>query len=134
MRMLDFKDLISDDMIQEMLLPFAIEYLINMSKISTEAINTFYGSYDPILYKRGMGLSHMWEGEMTPIPKGYSATMAYDSAFFSSSHRSDEHVFNGPFLQGYHGGPLAWGHPRNVPQTSPSPYEIIEQYWASYDI
>ena len=48
-------------------------------------------------------------------------------------HRSDEDVFEGPFLSGYHGGPLAWGHPRNVPKMSPSPWELIEEFFNRYD-
>lgn len=132
--MFNAKDLIPEAEIQNIILPYALKYLRDMSSFSLSAIAAFYGDYNPKMYKRKFGLVNMWQGEASPIPMGYSATMEYSSDYFGASHNSDEAVFNGPFMQGYHGGPEAWGHIRNVPKMSPSPWELIETFSNTWTI
>lgn len=120
---------ISDDEIQELVLPYAIQYAQDIHSFSTAVMNAFYGDYSPKIYQRKYGLTRFWETDMAPIPKGFKVTTTYSDAYFGASHHSDEHVFNGPFLEGYHGGPHKY---TATPQMSPSPYEWIEQYWDSY--
>lgn len=134
MILLASSDYISSEELQEIVLPYVLKYSRDIHSYSTSVMNAFYSHYSPKIYQRKYGITRLWETDITPITNGYSVTTTYSDAFFSASHNSDADVFEGPFIQGYHGGPLAWGHPRDVPKMSPSPYELIEKYWANYAI
>lgn len=125
--------LFTDSEIHDLTLPFALQLVRDMDSYSESVINAFYGHYTPKMYQRQGGLNHMWKADLNPMPDGYEVVITYSSALFGASHNSDEEVFEGPFLRGYHGGPLAWGHPRNVPKMSPSPWELIEEFFNRYD-
>lgn len=97
---------------------------------SREVIDDFYNHYTPIVYQRTWGLKNMMQSTMQKTDDGYLLTYIYSSAYFPTSHRDDGAAFNTAFVQGYHGGPLAWGkYPRiNNPQMKPSPWESIVDF------
>ena len=125
---------LSDEECREFVLPYAEEFALQMRAESASAIGSFYGNYSPKIYKRQFGLFGMWDQKIYPDGRGYCVETKYSTEFFSASHRSDDSVFEGPFISGYHGGPQAWfGRSRgSVPKMSPSPWELIEKFFNSY--
>lgn len=124
---------LSQEEIQDMILPYAIRYAKDMASYSLSVINAFYGHYTPHIYQRKYALPRLWQTDMKPITNGFSITTTFDSSFLGGVHRSDEEVFEHSFLEGCHGGIYAWGRPKSaVPQMQPSPFELIEKYWNSY--
>lgn len=126
---------LSDSDLHEIILPYAIKIAQDINFYSESAINAFYSHYTPRIYERQGGLNHMWETELEPIEDGYTVRITYSPAFFGASHNSDEAVFVGSFGVGYHGGPLAWGRPKdNIPQMQPSPWGLIANFVENYDL
>lgn len=130
------KNYLSDAECREFVLPYAEKFAVEMKAESASAIAKFYGDYTPIVYKRKFGLFGMWEQKITPDGRGYLVETKYSSAFFGASHRSDSAVFEGSFVQGWHGGPQAWGgiSRYNTHKTSPSPWELIETFFNAYGL
>jgi len=127
-------DIFTDSEIHELLLPYAIQVAEDFDRQSSNAINAFYGDYEPMIYDRTFGMQNMWKTEIEPIENGYTVRITYSPEFFGKSHRSDDAVFAGSFGVGYHGGPLAWGRPKkHIPQMQPSPWELIEEFFLAYD-
>lgn len=100
---------------------------------SRSVINDFYNHYTPVIYRRGYGLKDMFHASMKRIPDGYELIYIYSSDYFTSSHRDDAAAFTSAFVEGYHGGPLAWGkYPRkNDPKMTPSPWESLIEFFYS---
>lgn len=122
-------------------------------KVSRNAISNFYADYSPYKYHRVYGLKNPFYIKTKEIDNGYNITFTYASAYI----HGHEHAYNGgypsvifygPFLQGFHGGPVkegddwywAMGHGGkpylkagtinyyDAPQMEPSPWEIISDF------
>ena len=124
--------IISQDELISILQPLAAKVADDFEMQSFNVISAFYGDYEPIMYERAFGMYGMWKTEINPIEDGLSVVITYSSALIGG--QNSQHKFAGPFMQGYHGGPLAWGHPRKVPKMSPSPYELIMEFFNSYEL
>lgn len=125
--------LITDKEIDEIMLPMAITFAKDLSSYSISVINAFYSHYTPVLYQRKGGLNNMWQIDFAKNgTRGYDIIATYSSEFFSASHDSDEDVFQGAFMQGYHGDSQVWGVHKKIPQMSPSPAKLIDQFVNSY--
>ena len=81
-------------------------------------------------------MKNLFKPELKRIDSGYLITFTYSSDFFAGMHRNDNAVFEGSFVEGWHGGPMAWGgRPRRTdPKTSPSPWEMIEEFYNNYEL
>lgn len=128
--------LLDDKEVYEILKPYAYKIVKDFAEASRNAIDKFYSDYDPIYYKRTWGMKNLFKPELKRIDGGYQITFTYSSEFFAGMHRNDNAVFEGSFVEGWHGGPAAWGgRPRKTnPKTSPSPWEMIEDFYNNYKL
>lgn len=123
----------------------------DLEKYSLTVIQRFYLDYDPQIYKRQYALPFVLNsGKIKKVDDGYyKVTMkyTYDDLFLHHG-QNDWDVFNGPFVQGYHGGPIrrasGWNNVKSskgnyykkasgyivspAPQTIPSPWKEILTY------
>ena len=98
------------------------------SRVSRDAIDTFYGDYQPEYYQRVYGLKDLFNIDLEENDGGYTLRYTYSFANISG-HTNPSVIFYGPFIQGYHGGPMRTGNGSvSAPQMSPSPWEIIEDF------
>lgn len=126
---------LDDNTIHEILKPYAYKVVKDLSNESHRAIDSFYGGYDPFIYQRTFGMKNLFKPEMNRTKNGYEVTFTYSVGYLTAEHRSNNSVFEGSFIYGWHGGEYAWGHRKAfVPQTEPSPWKAIELYVRTYEI
>jgi hypothetical protein len=122
----------------------------DMEQYSLNTIVRFYLDYNPLEYKRRYAMPFiLTTSKIKKKRDGYEIIVKYisDDLSFYHGHRDDK-VFDGPFLQGYHGGPIAratgWRMVKGTngkkykkatgfsyspaPQMTPSPWERILDY------
>lgn len=124
------------------------EIIDDMDYQSFKAIETFYHDYHPFEYDRWYSLYKMWKKPKVTAQEdgGYIIEFSWESNALSYAHEKprNEYVFNGPFEQGYHGGPIFvvdsykkdikgryvidTYHYEDAPRMTPSPWEIIRDY------
>lgn len=131
----DFKNItIPKEVIDEVLKNKAQEVVADIKMVTDKAISAFYADYTPITHKnRKLDYHNVWgirrpyDYTITKLPSGngYRVEFTYSSDFVTG-HKNPDVVFNGPFMEGYHGGPIRKGVP--APQMSPSPWEMILDY------
>ena len=126
---------IDDKTMHEILKPYAYKVFKDLSEKSHMVIDTFYKDYNPIMYQRTFGMKNLFKPEMNETKDGYEIVFTYSVDYLTTEHRSNEAVFDGSFIYGWHGGEYAWGHKKVlVPQTQPSPWNEIESYVKAYRI
>lgn len=126
---------IDEKTIHEMLKPYAYKILKDLSYESHRVIDDFYGGYGPIMYQRTFGMKNLFKPEMKKIKNGYEIVFTYSTDYLTTDHRSNEAVFDGSFIQGWHGGKYAWGHLKeSVPRMEPSPWKSLELYVMKYKL
>ena len=138
---------------------YANEIIEDIKLASSDICFNFYLDYHPMGYKRNYSLYYGFYNYTHPKPvikkikDGYQLQLIYRSSVIAQYHNDgyqwDGHdrsyyIFNGPFLQGYHGGPrfvvdsykldsrgkhvVDEYHYEPAPQTKPSPWESILKY------
>ena len=132
---------IDDKTIHEILKPYAYKAFKDLSAESRRVIDVFYndnvfnGSNKPMIYQRTFGMKNLFKPEMKKIKNGYRIEFTYSVDYLTTEHRSNDAVFTGSFVYGWHGGKYAWGHLKPfVPQTKPSPWKALEMYVRTYKI
>lgn len=113
------------------------------SRVSRDAIDAFYGDYSPQYYQRVWGLKNLFDIDLSEKDDGYLLRFTYSYGHIGG-HKNPSVIFYGPFLQGYHGGPImeadgyeydyrgkpvATGYHYNpAPQMQPSPWDRIKTF------
>lgn len=102
----------------------------DMLHYSYSAIGEFYKDYRPRVYKRlGAMPTIVVLPKLEETKYGYKLTFMYSSDGLEASHSErSENIFEGPFVQGYHGPPWGKGGVYEAPQMAPSPWERILFY------
>ena len=88
-----------------------------------------------ILYVIALSFSKKYFASVELYLIGPSSSVIFVSNF--GEPISDPNTsFEGSFVEGWHGGPTAWGgRPRKTnPKTYPSPWEMIEDFYNRYEI
>lgn len=126
---------IYDATIYALLKPYAYKAFKDLSEESRRVIDAFYGGYSPDIYQRTFGMKNLFRPEMKQIENGYEIKFTYSTDNLTTDHRSNEAVFVGSFVRGFHGGQYAWGHLKSsVPQMEPSPWRSLEIYVLTYKL
>lgn len=121
--------------IHEILKPYAYKVFKDLSNESHRVIDDFYKDYTPHMYQRTYGMKNLFKPELKKTKTGYNVEFTYSSEYLTTEHRSDEDVFEGSFVYGWHGGKYAWGHEKtDVPRIQPSPWRQIELFVKTYKI
>lgn len=121
--------------IHDILKPYAYKVVKDLSFESHRVIDEFYRDYDPRIYKRTFGMKNLFKPKMSKTETGYEVEFTYSVDYFTTEHRSDEDVFIGSFIYGWHGGKYAWGNIKTiVPRMKPSPWDLLKLYVKTYKI
>lgn len=129
----------SSDYIRREIKKIGLKYIHDMSKASNNAISAFYSDYKPRFYQRVFGLKPIYQIDTSYTGEVMRIVFTYDSDYITGHDNSDI-IFEGPFEQGYHGGPIRRGNKKTgytyspAPQMSPSPYDMIEDFFYAYKI
>lgn len=136
--MIDYKDLFSSLDLDDILQENAKNVIIDIRKRTSIVLHEFYRDYDPVRYKRVKGMGHVLDH--IDIDKKYTKTswlltFTFSEEGITKHGKKAGEVFNGPFMQGYHGGPHfaksndGWSYELVIPpRLKPSPFERIEKY------
>lgn len=125
--------LLDDKTIHEILKPYAYKAFKDLSNESHSAIEEFYRDYKPHFYSRTYGMKNLFRPEIKKTKQGYDVIFTYSVDYLTTEHESDEAVFDGSFVHGWHGGRYAWGNiKRFTPRMKPSPWERIENFVDNY--
>lgn len=116
----------------------------DIEKYSFSVISDFYLDYTPAIYKRKFGLPRLWtKPDIKRNKNKYSITFIFEAQNMSVKHSPEDihNIWNGAFLQGYHGAPILTANGiSNVitreqltsfvpaPKFDPSPWERIRDY------
>lgn len=127
---------IDDKTIHDLLKPYAYKVFKDLANESHRVIDDFYNDYDPDYYKRTYGMKNLFRPRIEKTEDGYYVEFTYSVDFLTTKHRSDEDVFDGSFVHGWHGGKYAWGHNlrKEDPQMKPSPWDTLRTYVRTYKI
>ena len=126
---------IDENLLREMVKPYAYKVFKDLSEQSHYVIDSFYKDYTPRVYQRTYGMKNLFRPSMKPIKNGYSVEFIYSVDYLTTEHRSDETVFDGSFINGWHGGQYAWGHEKEfTPRMQPSPWDLLQLYVKTYKI
>lgn len=124
---------IDDKTIHKILKPYAYKVFKDLANESHRVIDDFYKDYKPDIYQRTYGMKNLFSPNLKKTKNGYDVEFVYSVDYLTTEHRSDEDVFEGSFIYGWHGGKYAWGHEKNdVPRTQPSPWTQIELFVKTY--
>ena len=99
-------------------------------KGSANAIDIFYNDYEPKYYKRTYNLENntihpYYSNAHGNIFRG-GVTLSYDN-WNNHYNGPDEYVFNLTLGEGLHGIPWQQSEGKEIPRTSPTPIDIIEE-------
>ena len=126
---------IDEKKIHEILKPYAYKAFKDLARESHRVIEEFYKDYSPIFYHRTFGMKNLFKPEIKKTTKGYDVVFTYSADYLTTEHRSDEDVFIGSFIHGYHGGKYYYGHEKpSVPRMQPSPWTQIDLFVRTYRI
>lgn len=132
---------IEEKTIHKLLKPYAYKVFKDLSAESHRVIDEFYndpvfdGSNKPAIYQRTYGMKNLFKPQINKTENGYIVEFTYSVDYLTTDHRSDEAVFDGSFIHGWHGGKYAWGHLKPfVPQTKPSPWDSLVKYVKEYKL
>lgn len=126
---------IDDEIIYEILKPYAYKVFKDLSETSHYVIDEFYRDYKPTLYRRTYGMKNLFFPKLTKTKNGYLVEFTYSPEYLTTEHRSDEDVFCGSFIYGWHGGKYAWGSlKQNIPRMKPSPWDLLKLYVKTYKV
>ena len=120
----------------------------DIERKSILAIADFYADYSPAYHRKYALPFILNSSTLEEIDNGWIVKMDFTSKDMYSRHRGrTEYVYNGPFVQGYHGGPIPEGHDwylevgatgyywkagyvtySPAPQMIPSPWNTIRDY------
>lgn len=139
---------LSSDYIRKELKKIALQVVKDMSKATENAVSAFYSDYRPHAYVRRYGMKNPFKVTTDDSEDGVIKVLFTYSSDFISGHNNPDIIFQGPFEQGYHGGPhrsgdIVEGSFSNIanrkqygpaPKMSPSPWEMIEEYYDNYTI
>jgi hypothetical protein len=128
---------IDEKTIHEILKPYAYKVFKDLAAESHYVIEQFYEDYKkpPRVYQRTFGIKNLFKPKLEKTDKGYIVEFTYSVDYLTTEHRSDNDVFDGSFIHGWHGGKYAWGHLReDVPRMQPSPWKLLEIYVKMYEI
>lgn len=121
--------------IHDILKPYAYKVFKDLSEESHRVIDMFYRDYDPRMYQRTFGMKNLFKPSMKKTEAGYLIEFTYSVDYLTTEHRSDNDVFKGSFIYGWHGGKYAWGNLKHdVPRMKPSPWDLIKIYVKTYKI
>lgn len=127
--------LIDDKMVHELLKPYAYKVFKDISEQSHYVIDEFYRDYTPQMYKRTFGMKNLFRPSMKRTEKGYRVEFIYSVDYLTTEHRSNEDVFKGSFIDGFHGGKFAYGYLKiSTPRMQPSPWRTLMTYVKAYKI
>lgn len=121
------------------------------NQIVRTAIDSYYDSYDPKVYKRTESLYSVFHPEFTRT--GFD--LVFDESRFKGHRADDEYIYNVMFKKGYHGGaphnggyywrfpspniayemgvpPYCVWYPWGPAVQSESPWEAIQEEWNEY--
>ena len=134
---------IDKDLIHDLLKPYAHKVVKDLAVESYNVIEHFYRdkvfndntTWKPALYQRTYGMKNLFREKMIKTDKGYTIEFTYSADYLTTDHRSNADVFDGSFVNGWHGGKFAWGHlKQETPRTYPSPWMLLTSYVNSYKI
>ena len=126
---------IDEKTLHEILKPYAYKVFKDLSAESHYVIDLFYKNYSPIMYQRTFGMKNLFKPQMKKTTNGYLIEFTYSADYLTTDHRSNEAVFEGSFIYGWHGGEYAWGYKKSfVPRIQPSPWKSLETYVRLYKI
>lgn len=132
---------IDESMIHKLLKPYAYKIFKDLSAESHRIIDRFYndpvfdGTCKPAIYQRTYGMKNLFRPKINKIENGYEIEFTYSVNCLTTEHGSNEAVFDGSFVHGWHGGKYAWGNLKPfVPQTKPSPWQSLEEYVRRYKL
>lgn len=99
----------------------------DLEKKSISAIANFYADYNPEKYNRKYAMPFIInDATIKETADGWLVDIRYTTDDLYSWHGAKtEYVFDGPFIQGYHGGPIRGG---SAPISIPSPWNAIRDY------
>ena len=124
-----------DELIHEILKPYAYKVFKDLSNESHRVIDEFYRDYTPDIYERTYGMKNLFSPKLIKTKKGYNVEFTYSAEYLTTEHRSDEAVFEGSFVHGWHGGEYYYNHKKKeVPRMQPSPWTQIELFVKTYKI
>lgn len=128
---------IDEDIVYEILKPYAYKVFKDLAKQSRYVIQEFYKNYQPKFYERTYNLrkSTLFNPSIKRTKTGYNVEFVYSVDNLIGDHRSNDDVFETSFVYGWHGGKYAWGHEKQyVPRMIPSPWMSLELFVKSYKI
>lgn len=131
------KSYVDDKLLQEIMKPYAYKVFKDLADYSHYVIEKFYEDYrkPPRIYQRTFGMKNLFRPSMKPSKNGYIVEFIYSVDYLTTEHRSDEAVFDGSFVHGWHGGQYAWGYLKvDTPRMQPSPWRLLEIYASTYKI
>lgn len=125
----------SEEEIHDMLKPYAYKAFKDLANESYRVIDEFYRDYSPEIYKRTFGMKNLFSPKMKKIENGYYIEFTYSADFLTTEHRDDVAVFDGSFVEGWHGGQYAWGNLKEyTPRTTPSPWRQLNRFVNGYKL
>lgn len=129
------KTFVDQKTIHEILKPYAYKVFKDLAAESHRVIDEFYDDYKPDYYKRTYGMKNLFRPSIKKIENGYYVEFTYSMDYLTTKHRSDEAVFDGSFVHGWHGGKFAWGHlKKETPRMWPSPWFSLKAFVDNYKI
>lgn len=147
---IDMKEL--NQLVDDDLREYAREVCADVNRKTFDISWNFYRNYSPMYYRRkyslianekgGLSYSTWPRSSIQKNSEGYQIEFTWDSSMMETLHSQEkgwggeskgELIFDGPFIQGYHGGPVGFKSDNGkiyspAPQMSPSPWESILEY------
>lgn len=139
----DVKNLLSNKYKRELLKPFLLSTIKDVSQFSHQVMREFYDDYKPISYKRKYGILSPFNIKTSPSKEGWTITFTYSASSFTRSHDfispnigGEDKIFQATFINGYHGGIGYWHRPwsqiprqgRGASSHNASPWGRIRKY------
>lgn len=140
---LSIVDLISEEEILKIVEPeiqaYAQEIAYDLYSKSLEEIMAFYSDYSPRVYSRSYAMPGIVENpQISNNGRNWEITINFNGGSGGNNSLGGVHskgqggnIFDGPFVQGYHGPPWGKGGLYPAPRMFPSPWVAIRDYAVS---